>query len=621
IYNCGAVNVTGGTVEATGSNGRAIHNADGGTITISGNAAVSATTGQAIYNASTGEIKVTGGTVTATSGNAIRNQSTGTVKVEGGAVSSPNQAIWNNAAGTVTVSDGKVTASGSSGKAIYNYDAGGTVNVSGGTVEATDPNAIAIYNVNTGTVNVSGGTVSAAAGNAIYNVSTGKITISNNATVTSANTNDGTIYLFAVPSSGESKVVLDIQGGTVENTSADGYAVYFNTNGTGVTYDTLSAYYTKTGGTVGKVYPEAPTNVVEITSGSNTTLYTTLAGAITAATTGDTLKVIADIDLGTGVGVINGKTLTLDLNGHTVTNSGTNGSSAVIKLDNGASLTVTDGSSGQNGTLEAVNYAIWNISTGAVTISGGTLKATGENGKAIYNSPFADNTANGTITVNGGTVTATGTSGYAISGSAGAVNVSSGTVSATGASGSAIDSSGAITVSGGTVTATGASGIAIDSVGAVTVSGSAKVSAATGNAIFNYGAGKITISDSAEVTSANTSATSGTIFLQYVPNGIDNLLTLDIQGGTVQNTADPAGYSVYFADASGVTAANLGTYYSHTGGTVGRLYPAAVELLDSGDTFKGSYATLAAAIGAAQTNDKLVINETIDLGSGAGVEI
>lgn len=275
IYNCGAVNVTGGTVEATGSNGRAIHNADGGTITISGNAAVSATTGQAIYNASTGEIKVTGGTVTATSGNAIRNQSTGTVKVEGGAVSSPNQAIWNNAAGTVTVSDGKVTASGSSGKAIYNYDAGGTVNVSGGTVEATDPNAIAIYNVNTGTVNVSGGTVSAAAGNAIYNVSTGKITISNNATVTSANTNDGTIYLFAVPSSGESKVVLDIQGGTVENTSADGYAVYFNTNGTGVTYDTLSAYYTKTGGTVGKVYPEAPTNVVEITSGSNTTLYTT----------------------------------------------------------------------------------------------------------------------------------------------------------------------------------------------------------------------------------------------------------------------------------------------------------------------------------------------------------
>ncbi|MFQ9473032.1 MAG: hypothetical protein ACLR0P_07770 [Oscillospiraceae bacterium] len=54
---------------------------------------------------------------------------------------------------------------------------------------------------------------------------------------------------------------------------------------------------------------------------------------------------------------------------------------------------------------------------------------------------------------------------------------------------------------------------------------------------------------------------------------------------------------------------------------MGRLYPAAVELPDSGDTFKGSYATLAAAIGAAQTNDKLVINETIDLGSGAGVEI
>ena len=106
-----------------------------------------------------------------------------------------------------------------------------------------------------------------------------------------------------------------------------------------------------------RVYPAPP--VVEITSGGNTTLYTTLAAAITAAqATGDTLKVIDDIDLGnTGVEITNGKALTLDLNGHTITYNGS-GSAISLSGDTSAGLTVEDSSSG--GKLEVTGgYAIY----------------------------------------------------------------------------------------------------------------------------------------------------------------------------------------------------------------------------------------------------------------------
>ena len=393
-----------------------------------------------------------------------------------------------------------------------------------------------------------------------------------------------------------------------------------------------------------------PTYAVELLrNGSKVSEHATLADAITAAQSGDKLVITADINLGDNGVDINGIALTLDLNGHTVSHSGsTTGNMAAIELKNtaGTGLTVTDSSIGQTGKLEAVNIAISNVSGGTVTITGGTVSSTGANGDAI-----SGGSNSGEIKVTGGTVSASGANGRAIA-SAGAVTVESGTVTATSSNGQAISSSGfsgTVTISGGTVSATNG-GTAIykdDSAGAVTISGNAEVISAntsatsgticlgpvppnsnvtaleitggtvkntaaggnavyngyagaiavsggtveaTGKAIYNISTGKITISGSATVTSANTASNSGTIYLSKVPSGSSDLVVLDIKDtAQVTNTASPAGYAVYFA-ASGVDGYNVRNYYTvASGAMVGKVYPTPAAMptveVDSSGTY------------------------------------
>lgn len=269
--------------------------------------------------------------------------------------------------------------------------------------------------------------------------------------------------------------------------------------------------------------------------------FETLADAIQNAQEGDKLVITANIDLKTTGVTISGKALTLDLNGKTITYSG---SSTAITLSDSMGLTITDGGSG--GTVKANSgSAIWNNSTGTVTVEGGTVSASGSLGTAI------DNNSTGAVAVSGGTVSASGADGTAIfNNSTGTVTVTDGTVSASGSLGIAIwnTSTGTVTAEGGTVSASDSSGIAIR----------------------NYSNGTVTVSGMAKVTSANTAVNEGTIYIYAVPSDTSKTV-LEITGGTVENTAAD-GYAVYFV-ASGVTSANLSDYYSHTGGTVGRVYP------------------------------------------------
>ncbi|WP_207302900.1 S-layer homology domain-containing protein [Bacilliculturomica massiliensis] len=391
----------------------------------------------------------------------------------------------------------------------------------GGKLEATGNGGYAIMNGTSGTISVTGGTVSASgsSGVAIADLSRGNIKISGNAAITSKNASatEGTIFITGIPLSAD--VALEITGSKVENTVTDGYAVYFSDSK--VTSNNLSSYYKHTGGTVGRVHPEPLKGVELLRGGTAQGKYDTLSGAITAAQSGDTLKILGYIDLGTTGVEISGKSLTLDLNGKTVTYSGVY---SAIVLQDGADLTVTDGGSG--GRLKATDSAdsaIANDSTGTVTVSGGTVTASSSYGSIIA----IANDSTGKVTVTGGTVSATGAYGIAIR------NLSTGKV----------------TVTGGTVEATDAAGIAIR----------------------NLSTGKITISGSAVVTSENTFATEGTIYFREVPTPA--AVVLEIIGGTVKNTASPADNSVYFYPDS-VTVDNLSSYYSHTGGTVGRVHPA-----------------------------------------------
>lgn len=131
---------------------------------------------------------------------------------------------------------------------------------------------------------------------------------------------------------------------------------------------------------------------------------------------------------------VDGKTVTLDLNGHTLKRSLTTIRGVLEVTGSTAALTVKDSSSGAAGkilnagegvcidakfgasvtvesvTAEATNGNVINISGGSkVTLNGGTLRATGNYKNGIH---FNDTTAGNQLAVTGGTVIATD---YAIS--------------------------------------------------------------------------------------------------------------------------------------------------------------------------------------------------------------
>ncbi len=133
--------------------------------------------------------------------------------------------------------------------------------------------------------------------------------------------------------------------------------------------------------------------------------------------------------------------------------------SLTISGDENDSLTAQGGDS-RNG--------IYSVS-GDVTISGGTVTATGGNSTGSYGSG-GDGIHSGSLTISGGTVTATGggstgsngLGGRGICSDSGGVTISGGTVKAAGGNGSdggsGISSSSGVTVSDGTVNAAGGNG-------------------------------------------------------------------------------------------------------------------------------------------------------------------
>ena len=157
--------------------------------------------------------------------------------------------------------------------------------------------------------------------------------------------------------------------------------------------------------------------------------YETLAEAVAAAKSGDTVKLLTDVNEQTQIPA--GKTITLDLNGRTMT-YGDGGPT----INNLGELTILDSSEGQNGkivsnrdaairvgsdsktTIEYANVesvegaVVTGVSTGAkITINGGTFKAS-DNAVIAGNGTKRDGEPN-RITVNGGTFTGNiKTSGY-----------------------------------------------------------------------------------------------------------------------------------------------------------------------------------------------------------------
>ena len=127
-------------------------------------------------------------------------------------------------------------------------------------------------------------------------------------------------------------------------------------------------------------YTRLPT-VATITTGAWVHKYTSLAAAIGDATDGDTIVLVADVDVvSTGLTFPAGKAITFDLNGKTLTAG--NGATSHVQV-NGV-VTITDSSEGalgkivsaEVGTYGLVQVAENNTQEGAaLTIAGGTIEA------------------------------------------------------------------------------------------------------------------------------------------------------------------------------------------------------------------------------------------------------
>ena len=138
--------------------------------------------------------------------------------------------------------------------------------------------------------------------------------------------------------------------------------------------------------------------------------YTSLQAAVDAATTGQTIILLADVELTETLIIPADKTVVLNLNSKAVSMADASGATAALIKNNG-NLTITDGTEGKAGKLSfnsttpsATNgYASNTISNyGTITIEAGTIENTTVGG-ACY---ALDNYAGSTATINGGKLTA-----------------------------------------------------------------------------------------------------------------------------------------------------------------------------------------------------------------------
>jgi len=614
IYNnsTGSVTISDGTVTSgVGSVGStAIYNNSSGTVTISGGT-VSATTGYVVRNNADGTVIVSGGTVSATTGNAIfNNASGGTVKISDGTVStetSSTGAINNENNGTVIISGGTVSAI--TGRAIYNY-LSGSVTISGGLIETMG--ATAIYNNYTGKIAVSGGARVTAAvadnsrgtihmnmgpieglvitggtientavsGNAIYNNSGSPIILGGSPTITgiiefSASAGKASVNGATAFTPAGKVYTLELGSYTLGAVAVTGGAAYlanFALNNT--------SYSLAVSGSDLVVAVAVLSGPYEyIITGSGTT-FTATRGGVTVGTAGQPIQDVIDyikadatgnactIQFGDNTTVLDIDAEDIEFDGSGATGWGlitlrgklTSSSAAaggVIRLTNGASID-------SKAELTSSNIeVIYSNSTGAVTISGGTVSAMATN--AIYNGSTGKITVSGTARVTAGTIY--GSAIYLSNGGATALEITGGRVENT-AGGNAVsnNSSGAIAISGGTVSAVSGNAISNNGVGAVTVSGG-EVSSISGMAVVNASTGTVTISggtvqatgsDAYAVHNVSTgkvivsgngavSVTSG-----LVGRAISNESSgeVEITGGTVSSTE---GFAVYNGASGKVT--------------------------------------------------------------------
>ena len=333
----------------------------------------------------------------------------------------------------VTVSNGNTysftldlngkTLNGSSSAPVITHLGSGTLTITNGIVESSSSVNGAVLNEGGGTVSIAGGTVkNSGTGYAI--ASDGLINVSGEAHITSAcdAADKGTIWLYGGVS-GEA-TVMNITGGTIENTADNGYAV--NNVGVGRIRIPSGTSVIKSCGIAMNVAPYTKDyfkvkvtaspdyagsepvdkynadNIAEykhlifeqgFSAKIGNAHYITLADAISAVTNGQTVTLLDNVNESITIESADARSFTIDLNGKTWSFSFYN----PLTHKGSGTLTITDSAGG--GKIKSSGIAAVVLDGGSLVINGGTVDVT--DGR-----PFStiSNNGTGSLTVLGGTV-------------------------------------------------------------------------------------------------------------------------------------------------------------------------------------------------------------------------
>lgn len=400
----------------------------------------------------------------------------------------------------------------------------------------------------------------------------------------------------------------------------------------------LSAFAEEDGNTQ---EPPAATNVAKIGDRK----YATLAEAISAAGTGDTVELTEDVlGVSTTIEIGASANIVLDLAGHTISTfsdkdtlfNSDNSSRNIYALENNGTIELIDSSVDKTGkivsrgvsnnenavmTVTSGNYyacnanggaAIWN--EGSLTINGGVLKAEYAGTVAgEYGASCLGNQSTGTAVINDGTLIDKNERCYAIT-NCGDLTIKNATVF--GVHGALSCDYGKLTVNGGSFTADstkGYYGLWITNDGdctEVTVNGGTFQGGSNGkNALrASVDDGKQDVSDATIVVTGGTFIGCGTEAAAVAVNKSKSVHSwgMSITGGTFSTEPD----SSYLADGYAAVKTGSGYVVVKDGGSYDANKDAYVAKIGS-----AGYTTLAAAFGAARANDTITLTQDCETGS------
>ncbi len=565
------VTVDGGTIDASQGDGSCFYmNFAGCTLNMSGGTII-AGTGKCVSNTTACPLNISGGTMTSgdyvldlrvattvdISGTAILTTTgttnpavytasgattvtvRGSAKVRSTAASDGQSAIHFGSGSTLNVQD-SAEISSTSGYAVYLNAAGyaftmtggtltssvhtirtnaaGTLNLNGGTVETTGSTSdySCVYAAGAPTIVINGGTLYSAGGRGITLCSAGSVTL------TDGDINVGGFGIWANGGAGS----ITINGGQIRNSSR---CVGTSTGATiTISGGTLSA---KTSGVVVRIESTTPANPITISGtaslSSTTAACFSLDKACAVTVNGGTITSANNTIYATD-------TLTLNLNGGTISTTSTSTGHSCVYLYSGAATAPTVHLDGA--TLTApTGRGITMTAAGAITIDSGSVSG--------GNMGVWSNAGKGSITMNGGSVS--GGRGLGTS-SGSTITINGGTISGTVYNGILSEGSatGTLTINGGTISANGSNAISITNPNVTAVIKNATVTGTSGSAISCYGTltiyGGVFTSDTdvVQIGSASNAATLTVYGGYFTCTNTSSSLTTNVRVGTSDTTVD-----------------------------------------------------------------------------------